>query len=155
MAAEKTSGTRGSAAKRGASKSSARKGATKTSATTGTGEKASSKKTSGARKTSAGSSRTRSAPRAEAPRRPTAASVAENAARQLRELAGKEVEGVIGLERTDEGWKVQLDVLELRRVPNTTDVLASYEVLVDSDGELEGYRRVHRYVRGTADEGGA
>jgi hypothetical protein len=153
MAAEKkTSGTRGSAAKRGASKSSARKGATKT---TGTGESASSTKASGSRKTSAGSSRTRSAPRAEAPRRPTAASVAENAARQLRELAGKEVEGVIGLERTDEGWKVQLDVLELRRVPNTTDVLASYEVLVDSDGELEGYRRVHRYVRGTADEGGA
>ncbi len=39
-------------------------------------------------------------------------------------------------------------MLELRRIPNTTDVLAIYEVTVDSDGDLEGYRRLHRYVRG-------
>ena len=68
------------------------------------------------------------------------------------ELAAKEVEGVTGLERTDDGWRVELDVLELRRVPNTTDVLATYEVLMDSDGDLDGYRRLHRYVRGSASE---
>jgi hypothetical protein len=44
---------------------------------------------------------------------------------------------------------VQVEVLELRRVPNTTDVLAVYEVSVDRDGDLEGYTRLHRYVRGT------
>jgi hypothetical protein len=43
-------------------------------------------------------------------------------------------------------------VLELRRVPNTTDVLATYEATMDSDGELAGYRRLHRYVRGAAGE---
>ena len=29
----------------------------------------------------------------------------------------------------------------MRRIPETTDVLALYEVDVDADGDLEGYRR--------------
>jgi len=79
----------------------------------------------------------------------TGARVASEASRQLLDLTGKEPEGIIGLERTDDGWKVVVEVLELRRIPNTTDVLATYEVTVDSDGDLEGYKRLHRYVRGT------
>jgi hypothetical protein len=67
-------------------------------------------------------------------------------------MSNKHVEGVTGLQRTDDGWVVEIDVLELRRVPETTDVLASYEVTVDSSGEVEGYRRVHRYVRGQAED---
>jgi hypothetical protein len=74
--------------------------------------------------------------------------VAAVAAQQLLQLTGKEAEGITGLERTDDGWTVHVEVLELRRIPNTTDVLATYEVTVDSDGELEGYRRLRRYVRG-------
>ncbi|HSU75346.1 MAG TPA: gas vesicle protein GvpO [Terrabacter sp.] len=83
------------------------------------------------------------------PKRMSGSRVAAEAVRQLLELTGKGAEGVIGLERTEDGWTVQIEVLELRRIPNTTDVLAAYEVTVDSDGELEGYRRLRRYVRGT------
>src|SRR3954470_7438117 len=86
-------------------------------------------------------------------RAPKASEVAGRAAGQLGELIGKEVEGVVGLERTDAGWKVLVEVLELRRVPTTTDVLATYEVSVDTSGDLEGYRRLQRYARGaTRDE---
>ena len=63
-----------------------------------------------------------------------------------------EAEGVTGLERTDDGWKVQVEVVEVRRIPDTTDVLALYEVEVDEHGELEGYRRVRRYTRGAGGE---
>src|SRR5687768_1536342 len=90
----------------------------------------------------------RSAPRAEAPRRLTGTRVAEQAVRQLSELTSKEIEGVTSLQKNDDGWVVELDVLELRRVPMTTDVLATYQVTLDSSGELEGYRRLGRYVRG-------
>jgi hypothetical protein len=94
-----------------------------------------------------------SAPRAEAPRRMPAVEVAGAAARQLTQLSGHDPEGVSGIERTEDGWKVHVDVVELRRVPNTTDVLATYEVLVDDQGQLEGYRRLNRYSRGdTRDE---
>ena len=86
------------------------------------------------------------------PKRMSGSRVAGAAVRQLLELTGKGAEGVIGLERTEDGWTVKIEVLELRRIPNTTDVLAIYEVTVDSDGELEGYRRLQRYVRGTPGE---
>ena len=82
-----------------------------------------------------------------------ASQVAAHAAAHLADLTGHQAEGVIGLERTDEGWKVQVEVLELRRIPATTDVLASYEVTVDLAGDLVGYRRMHRYIRGAAGEG--
>jgi hypothetical protein len=93
-----------------------------------------------------------SAPRAEARKKMSAGQVAGEAARQLLELTGKEPEGVTGLERTDDGWTVQVELLELRRIPSTTDVLASYEVDVDGDGELQGYKRLRRYTRGEAGE---
>ena len=94
-----------------------------------------------------------SAPRAAAKPKMTAARVASEAARQLMELTGKQSEGVTSLERTDEGWKIQVEVVELRRIPETTDVLAVYELEVDDQGSLEGYHRVRRYTRGAADGG--
>lgn len=99
-----------------------------------------------------GTPRKTSAPRAEARPPASAGQVAQRAAEQLLDLTGKDPEGVTGLERTEDGWTVLVDVVELRRVPTTTDVLATYEVEVDSGGDLEGYRRVRRFVRGSAGE---
>ena len=123
--------------------------ATTGSSSTGT---RTSKESSGAKKTSAKKApaprKRASAPRAEADRPPNPGRIAAEAARQLVELTGKEAEGVVGLDRSDDGWKVEVEVLEVRRIPNTTDVLAMYEVEVDGKGSLQGYRRVRRYVRG-------
>ena len=108
------------------------------------------------KKSSDSSSTTRkkaSAPRAAARKRMTGTQVAASAAKQLLELTGKGAEGVTGLERTEDGWTVQVEVVEVRRIPDTTDVLALYEVAVDSDGDLEGYRRLRRYTRGVPGEG--
>lgn len=85
-------------------------------------------------------------------RRPSGRQVAAEAARQLVELTGKEPEGIVGLERTEDGWTVLVEVLELRRVPSTTDVLATYAVAMDERAELEGYQRRARYVRGVPGE---
>lgn len=78
--------------------------------------------------------------------------VAGKAAEQLLALTGREPEGVTGLERTDDGWEVQIEVVELRRVPTTTDLLALYEVRTDRRGELQAYRRLRRYARGASDD---
>ena len=90
-----------------------------------------------------------SAPRAAAQKKRNGSAIAGEAAKQLVELTGRDVEGVTGLSRTDDGWTVEVEVLEVRRIPETTDLLALYEVTVDEDGDLEGYRRLRRYVRGT------
>ena len=132
--------------------------ATTDSSSTGT---SASKESSGAKKTSAKKTSAKkapaprkraSAPRAEADRPPNPGRIAAEAARQLVELTGKEPEGVVGLDRSDDGWKVEVEVLEVSRIPNTTDVLAMYEVEVDGKGSLQGYRRVRRYVRGVPGE---
>lgn len=86
--------------------------------------------------------------------RPNAVKIARAAKEQLTELVGKESETVIGVQRTDDGWEVDLEVVETRRIPDTTDVLAIYRVQLDRSGEIEGYQRLERYIRGKTEGGG-
>ena len=110
-----------------------------------------SEQTSGASsKVSSSPPRGRSTAKAEARPAAPANQVAKRAASELLELTGKAAEGVTGLERTEDGWTVQVEVVEVRRIPDTTDVLALYEVQTDNHGSLQGYRRVRRYTRGSA-----
>jgi hypothetical protein len=123
------------------------------SAKKSTTKKSSAKKSSPRKSSESSSSRSgRSAPRAESRPASGALEIAQEAARQLLELTGKEAEGVTGLERTDDGWTVQVEVVEVRRIPDTTDVLALYDVDTDERGNMQGYRRVRRYARGSASE---
>jgi hypothetical protein len=122
-------------------------------------EKATAKKTAtkkSAAKKTAGydqpARRRATAPRAESKPRVSAMEVAERAAEQLGRLTGKHVEGVTGVERSDDGWRVTSEVLEVRRIPETTDVLAEYQIDADDKGDLTGYRRARRYTRGSARE---
>ena len=83
-----------------------------------------------------------------------AAKAGQAALRQITELTGKEPEGVTGVERGEDGWVVGVEVVEDRRVPSSTDILATYEIELDMDGELMSYRRVRRYPRGRGDDEG-
>ena len=65
----------------------------------------------------------------------------------LAELTGYPAEGITGIRRNNDGWIVEVEVLEVERVPETSDVLASYEVEIDEDGELVEFRRLRRYLR--------
>ncbi|WP_344043965.1 gas vesicle protein GvpO [Nocardioides panacihumi] len=84
--------------------------------------------------------------------RTNTADLALAAAQQLVALTGKTFEGIVGLQRSDDGWDVEVEVVEMRRIPSTTDVIAVYRVSVDRGGDLLSYRRVHRYLRGQASE---
>ncbi len=85
--------------------------------------------------------------------RPTEA--ARRAARQLAELTARDHNGVVGLERTDDGWRILVELVEVSRVPATTDVLGLYEVWLDDQGDLLRYERLRRYIRSQSgdDEG--
>ena len=79
------------------------------------------------------------------------ARVAERARRELVEITGLQPEGVTSLERYDDGkWKVIVELLEFPRIPETDDVLGTYEASVTPNGELLGYHRIRRYPRGSA-----
>ncbi|TDD71039.1 gas vesicle protein [Jiangella aurantiaca] len=81
-----------------------------------------------------------------------ATEAAERAVEQLATLSGRTAQAVTGIERTDDGWRVRVEVLELERIPHSTDVLAEYAVDLDGDGDLTSYRRVRRYTRGASRE---
>lgn len=84
--------------------------------------------------------------------RPNAATVAGAARRAIAELMGRDPEAVSGVQRgDDDGWLVTIEFVELERIPQSTDVMATYEVELDDGGELTGYRRTRRYVRSQAE----
>ncbi|MBD0841631.1 gas vesicle protein [Streptomyces sp. TRM68416] len=83
--------------------------------------------------------------------RPTSMEVLRHARAQLAELTGMTAETVSSFEQTEDGWTLEIEVLELARVPDTMSLLASYQVDLDPHGRLTGYRRIRRYERGRSD----
>jgi Gas vesicle synthesis protein GvpO len=67
----------------------------------------------------------------------------------ITELNGQDPVAMTSVELTDQdGWVVEFEFVEDRRIPSSSDVLALYEVELDGDGELLGFRRTRRYLRG-------
>lgn len=48
---------------------------------------------------------------------------------------------VIGVERSDDGWVVSVELLERKCIPDSQDLLAIYEVVMSKEGEMLGYER--------------
>lgn len=139
MASESKSGSRSGGSRSSASKSRSSPSKSRSSA---------SKSRSSASGSSGGS---RSSSRDNG--KPNPVELARSARSALAELTGRTPESVLGLQKDDDGWKVMIEIVELRRIPNSTDLLGSYVVTLDDDGELVGYERVGRYQRGQAGGG--
>ncbi|QXJ19744.1 gas vesicle protein [Actinomadura graeca] len=78
----------------------------------------------------------------------SAAEAAKRAAEHVTAMTGRSAEGVVGMERAGEGWRVTVEVVETHRIPDSADILAVYETEVDEDGDLVAFRRARRYNRG-------
>ncbi len=71
---------------------------------------------------------------------------------EIEMLTGHPVDSVSAVHRSNDGWTLTLEVVELERIPASTSVLGSYEVVVDGDGAVIEYDRVRRYYRNQASE---
>jgi hypothetical protein len=81
----------------------------------------------------------------------TGSAAVQKAKEYLRELIGREAESVSALARGGRGgWQVVLEAVELERVPQSTDILGSYDVELDERGELLRCERMQRYYRNQA-----
>ena len=49
-------------------------------------------------------------------------------------MTGKQPEGVTGVAPAEDGWIVAVEVVEDRRIPSSSDILASYEAGLDMTG---------------------
>ncbi|WP_256684666.1 gas vesicle protein [Halococcus qingdaonensis] len=64
------------------------------------------------------------------------------------DLIGRPLDGIVEIERTDDGWRALTEIIERRSVPDTQDILGRYALDLDDSGRIIGYRRLERYRRG-------
>jgi hypothetical protein len=65
----------------------------------------------------------------------------------VQSITGTEPEVVSRCERQDANWRVMVEVIETKAKLHDNDLLASYQIDIDADGEIIGYDRVRRYKR--------
>ena len=70
----------------------------------------------------------------------------------VEQVLGSEPESVSGIERANGNWFVNVEIVKMHRVPDTTDVLASYAGVVDDDGDLVSLQERRRYRRSQSEE---
>ncbi len=78
----------------------------------------------------------------------TGPEIARQAKEQLVQLTGLKADTVSELAHGEDGWRVAVELVEMKRIPESSDMLASYEALLDEKGTLISYKRVRRYLRG-------
>ncbi|KPA16538.1 Gas vesicle synthesis family protein [Candidatus Magnetomorum sp. HK-1] len=71
---------------------------------------------------------------------------------ELHDMIGLEISSTIGAEPDDGGWRILLEAVEKRSIPDSMDILAIYEVKLDSDGEVKEFNRIKMRKRIDTDE---
>jgi len=66
----------------------------------------------------------------------------------LVEVTGLKPVTVSATCRDEQGWHIFLDMLEMSRIPPATDVLGTYEVVLDEDGNMLRFERRRTRLRG-------
>lgn len=60
----------------------------------------------------------------------------------IGELTGKKAESVISVTKEGEEWRVVVETLERKSIPDTSDYLGRYALRLNDDGELLGYKQL-------------
>ncbi len=81
-------------------------------------------------------------------KKPDIKEISKTALSMTESLLNKKSEGITSVSGGDDGWKVNVEVLERKAVPDTQDILSTYELKLTSDGELTGYKRTGTRRRG-------
>ena len=76
-----------------------------------------------------------------------AAEIVVHALKELAHISGLDADHVSSVVCEPDGWHVTVDLIELRRIPASTDVIAAYDAVFTPDGSLLSYHRRRRYFR--------
>jgi hypothetical protein len=68
--------------------------------------------------------------------------VTEHAKAQLAVATSLEPLIVSGADRQGDGWRLTVEMVELQRIPEAQDVIGTYEVRLNNEGELLEWRRI-------------
>jgi hypothetical protein len=89
------------------------------------------------------------------PRVPRLIEIIEGAKLQLGSIVSYPIDGVTGVKKVQDGWELLITLIELTRIPASSDVLAEYSVSLDNTGEIISYKQIQRFLRNQvgSDEG--
>ena len=70
----------------------------------------------------------------------------------LRGLTNLEFNGVIGISKEGNEWKITLELVERKSIPDSSDLLGIYELRLDEEGGIVSFNRSRLRRRGDARE---
>lgn len=74
--------------------------------------------------------------------------VAKQAKEELSTVTGLQPSTVLGIVKEGEEWIVTVEMVEKKSIPDSMDVLGTYEVRLNNDGELLNFNRLSLRKRG-------
>jgi len=74
--------------------------------------------------------------------------LAERAKEQLAEVTGFSPVAAVGGFKDEEGWHISVDVLEMARLPEATDIIGTYVVTLDPEGNMVKFEKKRARLRG-------
>lgn len=84
--------------------------------------------------------------------KPKIQDICEKAKAIAEALFLKKAEGISSMAKEGDLWKLEVEILERKSVPDTRDIISRYEMKFDLDGDLTCYRRVALRHRGDMEE---
>jgi hypothetical protein len=73
--------------------------------------------------------------------KPSINQVVEMARTIAKNYIRKNPESIIEIEKKPEGWKVTIETIERKSIPDTQDLMGRYDILFDKNGELIGWKQ--------------
>lgn len=65
----------------------------------------------------------------------------EKAKKQLADMTGFASPAGVGLKEDGEGWVATIELVEKKSIPESMDILGTYEARLDKSGNLISYKR--------------
>jgi len=78
--------------------------------------------------------------------------ITERAKAELKDLTGFEASSVTSINKNENDWKIVVELLEKKGIPDRMDILGIYEVVMDTNSDLISYER--KGLRKRGDTGG-
>ena len=70
------------------------------------------------------------------------AELIEQARRQLGRLTGLALGSTVSVRKQDRRWRLRVEVVEKKSVPDSQDLLATYDLAVDEEGRVMDFSRI-------------
>ena len=65
----------------------------------------------------------------------------EKAREELSKLTRLKASSTVGVIKDEKGWHISVEMLEKKSIPDQMDILATYEALLDDEGNFLGFER--------------